>query len=178
MEFILIGIGIILLLLGYLGILLPIIPSTPLGFAALLLLHFSKIHVFSSSSLIFYTVLSIVLLLSDYFLPAVGAKKYGATKYGMIGATIGGFLPLLIFPISGLFAIPLIIVGTYIGAFVAEYMHQSKDLAHKAAIGSLIGFVWTFLFKFIGMILFTASFIMALFCHYKNGSFCSKMLLL
>jgi len=41
MDYFLIGLGILFLILGILGGILPVIPGPPLSYAALLLLHFT-----------------------------------------------------------------------------------------------------------------------------------------
>ena len=52
----------------------------------------------------------------DYYLPIWGTKKYGGTKAGVTGSTIG--------MIAGLFVLPPVgmIVGPFVGAFIGEYL--------------------------------------------------------
>ena len=63
------------------------------------------------------------------------SKKFGGTKKGITGATVGVFLGMFFGPMG-------IILGPFIGAFVGEMMsdHNSTDKALKVAIGSLLSF--------------------------------------
>lgn len=176
MEVAVIIIGIILLILVFAGILIPLIPSIPLGLAALLLLHFSKIYHFPTTGLILFAAITVLVLLSDYYLPAWGAKKYGGSKYGMIGATIGSIIPLIFLSVSGFLVILFVFIGTYVGAYAAEYVFGGRDQAHRAAIGSVVGFIWTFFAKGIGMLFYSVVFVIAVLCYYKIGSYCGKIL--
>jgi len=83
MEYGLILLGIICTIIGVIGCIFPAIPGPPLSYAALILLQFAKEEpVFSNSFLVRFAVLTVVVSLGDYFLPLLGAKKYGTSKYG------------------------------------------------------------------------------------------------
>ena len=85
--------------------------------------------------MIFYAVASVVLLLLDYLLPVWTTKKFGGTKAGQWGATIGVLL--------GLFAGPWgIILGPFIGAYLGELLAGSKNQdAWRSAKGAFLGFL-------------------------------------
>jgi len=98
-------------------------------------------------------VFAILVLSSviEFFATAWGAKRFGASKWGQIGAIVGlilgvvGLLPAL--PLGG----PIIglLFGPFIGAFVGEYLFRSRqpesteesqfDAALKASVGTVIG---------------------------------------
>ena len=70
----------------------------------------------------------------DYIIPVAGAKKYGATKYGLWGSALGMVVGLFIFPPFGLF------FGGFIGAMAGELFAGKKgDDALKAGLGVFIG---------------------------------------
>ena len=59
-------------------------------------------------------VIAIIGEVLEFMAGALGAKKGGASKQGMLGALIGGFAGTLI----GTFVIPIPIVGSLIGAII------------------------------------------------------------
>ena len=85
-----------------------------------------------------------VTTLDDYFIPIIGSKYFGGSKYGIVGTSIG----LLI----GLFSpIPFgIIIGAFLGALIGEYFGgKSVSEGIKPAIGSLVGIISSSIIKFI-----------------------------
>lgn len=133
--------GFILILVGLVGSVAPILPGPPFAVLAVWLLHFTY-HTFSWYVLLTVTFIGIVIILVDYILPIWGTKKYGGSKSGVRGSTIGlviGFLSSVLIPgigIIGLFA------GPFVGAYIGEKMVKANDeVALKSAIGSLFGFL-------------------------------------
>ena len=123
----------LLLLLGFAGVILPILPGLPLSYVGILVLHFTDAIEFTSQFLVFWAVVVIVVQVFDYFIPIWGTKKFGGSKRGIWGSAIG--------LIVGLFFGPLgIILGPFVGAFIAELTanKSSKD-AFRAAWGSFVG---------------------------------------
>ena len=134
MNVALIIIGLILAIAGMVGCILPIIPGPILSFSALILLSWIKSwQSFSQTFLIVMGILTGLLLLLDYVAPALGAKKYGASKRGLWGSAIGMLI--------GIFFIPWgMIVGAFIGALVGELAAgKSGRKALRAGWGILIG---------------------------------------
>jgi uncharacterized protein YqgC (DUF456 family) len=86
----------------------------------------------------------------DYFIPIIGAKKFGGTKSGIIGATVGLIAGLIFLGPLGIF------LGTFLGALVGELIHDPDDkrTAVKAATGTLIGFLTGVFLKFSITVLF------------------------
>jgi uncharacterized protein YqgC (DUF456 family) len=92
--------------------------------------------------------IAILVTILDYVIPALGTKKFGGTKYGIWGTTIG-LLVGLISPIPFGF-----LIGAFAGAYFGEMMHE-KDTqrALRAAFGSFIGFLGsTFLKLIVGIV--------------------------
>nr|MCU0408253.1 DUF456 domain-containing protein [Bacteroidales bacterium] len=86
-DYILLGTGLILIVLGIIGCLVPVLPGPPFSFLALLMLHLSRFGQFESSSLIALGILALVVTVLDYIVPVWGTRKFGGSKYGMRGAT-------------------------------------------------------------------------------------------
>jgi uncharacterized protein YqgC (DUF456 family) len=135
MDIFLIIISGVLLIAGFLGCILPILPGVPLSYIGLLLLHFTHKVQFSAEFLIFWAIIVIVISIADYVIPIWGTKKFGGSKKGVWGSTIG-----LIF---GFFLGPFgIIFGPFFGALVGELLdNKSQKDALRAAFGSFIGFI-------------------------------------
>lgn len=159
MDILLIILGAICLLLGLIGCVAPVLPGVPLSYLGLLLLHFTDRVQFSWQFLAVWGVVVVVIQILDYFIPAWGTKKFGGTKYGVWGSTIGLF--------AGLFMGPLgIVVGPFIGAVLGELIYfnrhpqttlseieQNKNTnfnrALRAGFGSFIGLLTGTLIKVI-----------------------------
>ncbi len=155
MEFFLIFCGIIFLIAGLIGCILPVLPGPPLSYTALLFLEFSqKEQVFSKTFLIIFAVLTIFVTIIDYILPVLGAKWYGASKKGIWGSIIGMLIGLLFFPPVGM------IIGVLIGAVVGELMAgKENSKALKAGVATFIAAIAGIFIKFSLSIVMTFCFI-------------------
>ena len=131
-------IGLLLAIAGMVGCILPIIPGPILSFSALILLSWIKNwQIFSQTFLIVMGILTALLIILDYVAPALGAKKYGASKRGMWGSAIGMIVGIFFIPPWGM------IVGAFIGALVGEIASgKSGGKALRAGWGILIGNVF------------------------------------
>ena len=163
MDVILIISGAICLLLGLIGCVAPVLPGVPLSYLGLLLLHWTDRAQFSWQFLTIWAVVVIVIQVLDYFIPAWGTKKFGGSKYGVWGSTIGLFVGLFMGPWG-------IIVGPFVGAVLGELLYfnrhpqdrieQSENTnfnrALRAGFGSFIGLLTGTILKLIccGMMVF------------------------
>jgi uncharacterized protein YqgC (DUF456 family) len=127
--------GLLFALIGLIACILPVIPGPPLSFLALILLSFAKNwEPFSSTLLISMAGLMILVTLLDFVVPAVGAKRYGASKSGMWGSMIGMFVGLFFFPPWGMF------LGAFMGALAGEIIAQKEGKrALRASWGVFVG---------------------------------------
>ena len=134
-DIILIILGILCLLVGLAGCILPALPGPPLSYAALLLLHFTDKVQFSTTQLVVWLIVVVVIQVLDYFVPMLGSKYTGGTRWGNRGCMAGTLVGLFFMPWG-------IILGPFLGAFIGELLGGSdKKLALKSGIGSLIGFL-------------------------------------
>jgi uncharacterized protein YqgC (DUF456 family) len=128
-------IAIVLMAAGLLGTILPVFPGTTvILFAAVL----HRIMLGPAKSIGWSTIGALVLLtLISYALDFTssywGARRFGASKWGMLGAAIGAIVGIF-FGIIGLF------IGPVIGAIAGEFVAGKKMIAAgRAGWGSLVG---------------------------------------
>lgn len=134
-DYLLLAGAIILLVIGIIGCLVPILPGPPLSYAGLILLHISRFASFSTEKLIILAAITVIVTVLDYIVPIWGTRKFGGSKYGMRGATVGLIIGLFLGP-------PGIVLGPFIGAFVGELIYKDDvGYALKAGFGSLLGFL-------------------------------------
>lgn len=144
MDYFLIATGIVLLIGGIAGCALPVLPGPPLSYAGLLLLHFTERYSFTGDFLLTWGIITAAVTLIDYWIPVWGAKKFGASRFGIWGSVAGLLIGLIFFPPFG------IIFGPFFGAVIGELL-SGKDsrLALKAGIGSFVGFLSGIMLKLI-----------------------------
>jgi uncharacterized protein YqgC (DUF456 family) len=138
-------ISIVLMLIGFLGCFIPIIPGPPLCYISLLVVHFFSSYSISSDFLVSWAILIIAITILDIWLQIYGVKQYGGKKMAIRGSTFG--------LIAGIFIPPFgFIIGPFIGAFIGAYLESNdKDFMKvtKIALGSLVGFLGGVLLKVI-----------------------------
>ena len=160
MELFLVLIALLLMILGILGSFLPVLPGPLTSWAGLLVLHFTDGVELSQTFLIVTLLVAVFIYVLDYIIPAIGTKRFGGSRAGMIGTTLGLIVGLLS-------PIPFgIIIGPFIGALIGEMLHRN-DMARavKAAFGSFLGFITSTFLKFIVAIIFLGFFIVKLSDH-------------
>ena len=155
MEYFLLILGLLLMIVGIIGSLLPALPGPPISWVGILMLYLCE------GISINYWILAVTLLIAviigilDYIIPAKGTKYFGGSKYGIWGTNIG--------LVVGIFApIPFgFLIGPFVGALVGEliYNSQEKGRAFKAATGSFIGFLAGTFMKVLVSLLFLGLFL-------------------
>ena len=142
LDIILIILGSLCLIVGLLGCILPIIPGPPISYAGLLLLHITDKAQFSTSQLLIWLFLVVIVQVLDYFTPMIGSKYSGGSKWGNWGCVIGTVAGIFIFPPWG------ILFGPFAGAVIGELLGGKKSIdAFKAGIGAFIGFLLSVVVK-------------------------------
>jgi len=167
MDIFLLALGFILMLVGILGSFLPVLPGPPVSWVGLLLLYTTSVIPMNWTFLGITLAIALLVIALDYIIPAMGTKKFGGTRAGVIGTTIG-LVVALIFPIFGPFGI---IIWPFIGALAGELLNKAdKKTATKAAFGSFLGFLTGTFLKFMVAIVFLGLFISKAW-QYKSALF-------
>lgn len=158
--FILLFVGSLFLIIGFIGCILPIVPGPPISLLSLFLLQFSDQYALTANTVFFTTVLVILVTFGDYWLQIYGVKKFGGQKKATYGAVIGLILGVIF---SFLFPL-LLIVGPFFGAYIgAKIENKPKSKPLKIALGSLIGFLGGSFIKLSCCLFITALFFNQLF---------------
>ena len=119
MDTFLIILGAICLLLGLIGCVAPVLPGVPLSYLGLLLLHWTDRVQFSWQFLVIWGVIVVVIQVLDYIIPAWGTKRFGGSKYGVWGSTIGLLVGLFMGPWG-------IVIGPFLGAVLGELLYFNR----------------------------------------------------
>ena len=150
MDIFLIIVGALCLLLGLVGCIVPALPGVPLAYVALWILHATDKVQFSWQFLLIWGIVTVVVQVLDYIVPAWGTKRYGGSKMGVWGSTIGLLVGLFMGPWG-------IIIGPFVGAVLFEMLNQ-KDFytALRSGWGSFVGLLTGTILKLIccGMMIY------------------------
>lgn len=128
----------IMFMAGLAGTVLPILPGVVLVFAGALIYGF-MVDFQGGLDLWFYLgqgTAVLLILVVDYFAAAWGTKRYGGSPAAVVGSIFGTILGVLLLGPFG------VIIGPFLGAFAGEYLkRRSPDLALRAAMGTVVGFL-------------------------------------
>lgn len=120
---------------GLIGSVLPILPGVTLSYIGLLMLHFTDKYQFSTHFLIIWAVIIVLIQVLDYVIPIWGTKKFGGSKRGVWGSSLG--------MVAGIFLGPWgVVLGPFVGALLGELSDKKgvRD-SMKAAFGAFLGFI-------------------------------------
>lgn len=136
MEYFLVAAGLLMIVTGLIGCIVPVIPSVTIAYAGLWLVHLTAKAEFHISFLIIIGVLSALSFILDYLLQAANTKFTGGSKRAFAGTVIGMIAGVLFFPPFGMIA------GAFTGALIAE-LSTGKKLSDslKVSAGAFLVFV-------------------------------------
>jgi len=155
----LVVIAFILIIVGLIGVALPILPGVPLAWLGVLIFAwstgFQKISIFT---VLIFLLLTVIAQLLDFFVPLIGGKKYKASRWGIFGAISGMIIGFFTFN-------PLwLIILTIFGAFLGEIL-SGKEIsgASRSALGFFLGFITSALIRIVIILIMLGFTIAALF---------------
>ncbi|MFH6933775.1 DUF456 domain-containing protein [Flavobacterium sp. YO64] len=155
MDLLLLTLGFICIIIGIFGSFLPVLPGLSSCWVGLLLLYLTKAVENNYWVLGITLLLTVIITVLDYIIPAKGTKKFGGSSYGVWGTNIGLVVGILA-------PIPFgVIIGPFVGALVGEMLYDSKNhqRAFKAATGSLLGFLASSFINFMFCMIYLGIFI-------------------
>ncbi|MEO8440300.1 MAG: DUF456 family protein [Spartobacteria bacterium] len=129
------GAALVLMAVGLIGTVLPIFPGTTIILAAAIL---HRVMLGPAKSLGWWSIAVLVLLtLVSYAIDFAGgwwgAKRFGATRWGTLGAVAGALVGIF-------FGLPGLLIGPVLGALVGELIAGMKLIdAGRAGWGALLG---------------------------------------
>lgn len=150
LEIALIIVFALFMLAGLIGSVIPALPGPPISYVGVLLLHFFTRHQFSTTFLIVWLIVVVLVQLLDYGLSIWGTKRFGGSRAGVWGSVAGLFIGLTFGPLG-------IIIGPFAGALAGELLNRrSLRESLRSATGSLMGFLLGTVLKLIisGMLFF------------------------
>lgn len=158
MDIFLIFLSGLFILLGIVGSFLPVIPGPLTSWVGILILSIAQSIFIDKIYLIVSFIIAMAIFVLDYFIPVLGAKKFGGGRGSIIGSSIGLICGIIFVGPFGIF------LGPFFGALIGELVvnRKNKKGAVKAAIGSLIGFFTGVFLKFVVSITFAFFYIKSL----------------
>ena len=148
----------LLLLIGFVGCVVPVLPGPIIGYCGLLVLIPTEK---CPSTLLLVTMGLVVaaVTIADYVVPAIGAKKFDCSRWGTVGCFVG--------TIVGLFFVPVgILVGPFLGAFLGELIAMKPiGAALKGGLGAFLGFLSGVFLKILACIAMIFAYVMLVFEH-------------
>ncbi len=148
--------GALLLFLSFIGCVIPVLPGPFLAFIGLLCARGIAPHDRPSFALLAAAgAFTAIVLVLDYIVPAMGARKFNCSRLGVIGCIAG--------TIIGIFFMPLgLILGPFAGALSGELIAgKTVRQSLKGATGAFIGYVTGILLKLVCCGVMAALFVQA-----------------
>ena len=155
METVFLIIALLIMMGGLIGTILPIIPSVPMVYLGYFIYGFaSDWKDYGSTVMIVFGLVTIFVLVLDYVAGAIGAKRFGGSRLGAVGAIVGALVGVIFFNIVGL------VVGTFAGAALGELvLGRTMQEAIMSGSGALVGFLAGSLFKLMTSLVMIGAFL-------------------
>jgi uncharacterized protein YqgC (DUF456 family) len=128
---------------GFAGCVLPVLPGPPLSWVGLFVVWAARgfsPETFGTTAALVLLGVTVAVTVLDVLAPVLGAKRYGASKWGVWGSVGGMLVGMVFFPPFGM------IVGTFVGALLGETAKgrttaQSLRAAWGVFVGTMLGIV-------------------------------------
>ncbi len=130
-------------ILGFAGLVFPVVPSILMFWVGFLVFHFAVDgEALSWMFWLIVFVLTLLVLFSDFIANSYFVKRYGGTKRGEYAAIAGVIVGMFLYPPFGVIFVPFVFV-LVVEAIGSRDMNQ----AFKASIGSLLAFLSSAIFN-------------------------------
>lgn len=128
--------GVVMVLAGLAGCLLPAIPGLPLIFlGALAIAWAGDFQQLGAITLGILAAMALLGMLIDFVAGVFGAKVSGASSRALLGAALGSVVSIF-------FGLPGLVLGPFIGAALGEWqVHRDAYQAGKVGLATLAGLI-------------------------------------
>lgn len=129
--------AIVLSIAGLAGCIVPMLPGPPISYVAMLLAACMSASSITGVMLVTFLLVTVAVTAADYFLPAWLARRFGGSRAGVVGATVGMVAGFFILPPIG------IVLGPFLGAVIGELTVDRSDTARalRVGFGAFLSFV-------------------------------------
>ncbi|WP_411843443.1 DUF456 domain-containing protein [Salinicoccus sp. HZC-1] len=143
-------------ILGFAGLVFPVVPSVVMFWIGFLVFQFAiDSDALSWMFWIIVVVLTLLVLFSDFIANSYFVKRYGGTKRGEYAAIAGVIIGMFVYPPLGVIIVPFIFV------LIVELIgSQDVKQAFKASIGSLLAFLSSAIFNAVIYVLMVIWFLL------------------
>lgn len=162
MDLLWVFLGLCMMIIGVVGSILPVLPGPVTGWFGLLILHLTDAIPMNYQMLGITFFIAVLIFFLDYVIPGMGSKKFGGSKKGATGATLGLIIGLIA-------PIPLgFVLGAFLGALIGELINEPKNVkrAVRSAFGSFIGFLASTTMKLLVSLVFLVIFVYEVIIHW------------
>ncbi len=135
MHVLLLILGVGIIVAGIISLALPIVPGVAIIYLGIVTVAWADEFTRIGPVMLFAMLaLTLVAMIADNVAGIFGARRGGASGWGVFGAGVGALVGIP-------FGLPGVILGPAVGALAFEYM-KNPDLrrAGKAGLGGLLGF--------------------------------------
>lgn len=147
--------GGLLLLVGFIGCVVPVLPGPVLAYGAIWCL-LPTAHAPSTSALVALGALVAVVTVADYIVPSMGAKRFDCSRWGTFGCFAGTLVGAFFFPLG-------LLLGPFLGAVLGELVAgRALDRAVRCGFGALLGFLSGVVLKLTACALLAVCFVRCL----------------
>jgi len=128
------GLAWLLILVGLAGTVLPALPGTPVMLAGMVLMAWLNEFIrIGFGTLLGLTVLMLLAQILDFLATAEGARRFGAGRAAILGATLGLLVGMF-------FGIPGLLLGPFAGAVIGHRLGDATlDDSMRAGVGASVG---------------------------------------
>lgn len=149
-------ISILIMLVGLAGVLLPFLPGVPLAWVGFFIYDYgTNFEVLPHYASLIFFILMVLSVIMEFALPILGAKKYQASKKGLVGAALGLLIGPFVFNIVG------VIIGPLIGAIIGELLAGKQQQAFRSGLGTFIGFMISMISRMVLVLVMVGVFAVA-----------------
>ena len=150
--------GGICLVVGFVGCILPVIPGPPIAWLAILFVELGRAGpTFPIGLHIALLVMVVIVTVLDLVVPAWGAKRYGATRTGVVLSIVGMVIGMIVFAPLGF------LLGAFVGALAGELLEgKSMGPALRASWGVFVGTLAGIFLKLASCVAITYFYVVAL----------------